>query len=87
VPQDKFYDQIAVYKHKIGVENTAAGIFNFYDHVFNDQAVFAGTTIVPDGAKFTDWRTYQMSDHLIMWCEFSVDHTDAYLKSLGGSVG
>lgn len=84
VPKDKFYDQIAVYRHKVGVEATAAGVFDFYDYVFKEPADFAGTTVVPAGAKFTDWRTYQMSDHLIMWCEFSVDHADAYLKSLTG---
>ncbi len=28
------------------------------------------------------WRTYQMSDHLPMWIELRIDHSDAYLKRL-----
>ena len=36
----------------------------------------------PDKAKFKDWRTYQMSDHLVMWTELTVDKTDDYLKEL-----
>lgn len=29
----------------------------------------------------TYWRTFQMSDHLPMWVEIKIDHTDAYLAS------
>jgi endonuclease/exonuclease/phosphatase family metal-dependent hydrolase len=82
VAQNKFYDQIAFFKQKVGVKHTSAGIFNFFDYVFNDPAAFEGMKGAPTKAKFNDWRTYQMSDHLIMWCEFSVDQTDAYLKAL-----
>lgn len=28
----------------------------------------------------TYWRTFQMSDHLPMWVEVAIDHTDNYLK-------
>lgn len=28
----------------------------------------------------TYWRTFQMSDHLPMWVEIQIDHTDAYLS-------
>lgn len=82
VKQDKFYDQIAFFKETRGITCESAGVFNFYDHVFNDPAVFKGTKAVPATAKFDQWRTYQMSDHLIMWAEFNVDRTDAYLKAL-----
>lgn len=29
----------------------------------------------------TYWRTYKMSDHLPMWVEISIDHTDRYLNA------
>lgn len=29
----------------------------------------------------TYWRTFQMSDHLPMWVEIKIDHTDSYLTS------
>lgn len=82
VPQNKFYDQIAFFKQKMGVKNTAAGIFNFFDYVFDDPKEFQDAKGAPTSKTFPQWRTYQMSDHLIMWAEFSVDQTDAYLKSL-----
>lgn len=28
----------------------------------------------------TYWRTFQMSDHLPMWVEVLIDHTDSYMK-------
>jgi len=82
VDQSKFYDQIAFFKQKVGVTNTNAGVFNFFDYVFNDASEFKGGKGAPTAKTFSQWRTYQMSDHLIMWCEFSVDQTDVYLKSL-----
>ena len=81
VAQDKFYDQIAIFKQKVGVKNTRAGIFNFYDYVFGDPKEFKGGKGAPTAKNFMQWRTYQMSDHLIMWSEFSVDRTDVYLKN------
>ena len=30
----------------------------------------------------TYWRTHQISDHLPMWIELKINHTDAYLKRL-----
>lgn len=30
-----------------------------------------------------DWRTFQISDHLPLWCELLVDHSESYLKSFG----
>lgn len=87
VKQDKFYDQIAFFKQKNGVKNTAAGVFNFYDYVFRDAAEFAGMKGAPTEQTFDQWRTYQMSDHLIMWAEFGVDRTDAYLQALAGWDG
>ncbi|MCK1679336.1 endonuclease/exonuclease/phosphatase family protein [Bradyrhizobium sp. 147] len=87
VDQNKFYDQIAFFKQKVGVKSTNAGVFNFFDYVFDDPKEFRGGKGAPTANMFRQWRTFQMSDHLIMWCEFSVDQTDAYLKALAGWNG
>ncbi|HMB68040.1 MAG TPA: endonuclease [bacterium] len=34
--------------------------------------------------RYSDWRTYQMSDHLPMWVELKVDYTDEFLDELTG---
>jgi hypothetical protein len=83
VQQNKFYDQIAFFKDVAGIKSLNAGVFDFYKYVFNDAAIYQA--VMQAGAKFNDWRTYQMSDHLIMWCEFDVDQTDVYLKFLADS--
>ena len=84
VARDKFYDQIAFYKKVSGIKESAAGIFDFYEHVFreSDAERLAAKGKLADRSKFKDWRTYQMSDHLVMWAEFLVDNADAYLKDL-----
>ncbi|QLH69578.1 endonuclease/exonuclease/phosphatase family protein [Rhodopseudomonas palustris] len=80
VSEDKFYDQIAFFKETRGIECSNAGVFNFYQYAFNDPKLYKG--VMPASAAFNTWRTFQMSDHLIMWTEFNVDKTDAYLKTL-----
>ncbi|PZA10980.1 endonuclease [Rhodopseudomonas palustris] len=80
VAEDKFYDQIAFYRQGSGLKCEAAGVFNFYRYIFNDARTYK--KVMPTTAKFDSWRTYQMSDHLIMWTEFEVDKTDAYLRNL-----
>ncbi len=87
IAKDKFYDQIAFFGETRGIDASKAGVFDFYKYVFNDADAFEGTTLLPPAAAFTMWRTYQMSDHLIMWTEFNVDKTDTYLKSLAESEG
>jgi hypothetical protein len=34
---------------------------------------------------YTDWRTYQMSDHLPMWVELRIDFGDEYLEQVASS--
>lgn len=86
VAQDKFYDQIAFFKQKVGVRNSAAGIFDFFKYVFDDPKEFKAQKGAETAAKFKQWRTYQMSDHLIMWSAFDVDETDNYLKAIADTA-
>ena len=31
---------------------------------------------------YKDWKTYQMSDHLVLWSAFKVDFAEDYLTDL-----
>lgn len=31
---------------------------------------------------FREWKTFQLSDHLPMWVEIKIDHSDTYLRSI-----
>lgn len=95
--QNKFYDQIAFKVKPGRFETTGnAGIFNFYDVVFTEQDEELYIPAMGDRYYTTSegnerqnktryyktyWRTYQMSDHLPMWVEVKIDHTDDYLSS------
>jgi len=34
-------------------------------------------------AYYTEWRTFQMSDHLPLWVELKIDFSNEYLNYLG----
>jgi len=98
VQRNKFYDQIAFKVRPAMFETTGnAGIFDYYQYVYRleDEAVYAeemgpAYNFTDDGKPRKDrtayyktyWRTFKMSDHLPMWVEIKIDHTDAYLKHL-----
>ena len=106
VSRKKYYDQMAVWEGKTkrrqffrnytAIEVVAAGVFDFYDHVFRQ-----GAAADPDGSEEAwyrqrmteignkkvysyggDWRTYHMSDHLPMWIELRSDFSDRYLENI-----
>lgn len=82
VARNKHYDQIAYFRPLSKMRTTGhAGIFDFYEHVYRDETAYAGPRN-GRGSSFNEWRTYQMSDHLPMWIEFSVDDSAAYLDGL-----
>ena len=93
--RNKFYDQIAFKVRPQRFETTGhAGIFDYYQVVYRteDEAEYADAMGEgyrqtaegkprkdPSNYYKTNWRTYQLSDHLPMWVEIKIDHTDAYL--------
>lgn len=93
VARNKYYDQIAYYKELHGMKPLKAGIFDFYEHVYrldadpakSDEATYHGIWSQTNSKTFKDWRTYQMSDHLPMWIELSVDDSEGYLKWLASA--
>jgi hypothetical protein len=82
VDRKMHYDQIACGSYKFRFEPTAnAGVFDFYEYVFRDED--AQRFDAQRGkTAFKQWRTHQMSDHLVMWQEFRIDFADAYLADL-----
>jgi exonuclease III len=82
IKQDKEYDQIAFMERKRRFIVRRAGIFNFYKSVFRDGDEAIWKPVMAGANKYKDWRTYQMSDHLPMWVELAINHTENYLKYL-----
>lgn len=92
VSQNKYYDQIA-FRGQVPYEDIAAGIFNFYEHVYRiedeldyaDQmpATYQNKEEAADKTRYykTYWRTHQMSDHLPMWVELKIDFSKGYLEA------
>jgi len=84
VKGDKAYDQIAFYKEAEGISCDRAGVFDFFKYVYTaaDEPAYAELSGATNARNYADWRTYQMSDHLIMWAQFNVDKTDSYLDDV-----
>jgi hypothetical protein len=86
VSQDKIYDQILYYNKYNDITFSKAGIFNYYDTIFDDYKKYASRIkkhnedITED--NFDTFKTYQMSDHLPLWVEMNTDHTESYLEGL-----
>jgi hypothetical protein len=87
VARNKYYDQIAYYKELSAMKPTgAAGIFDFYEHVYratdemSDEETYKALWGTTKSTGYKDWRTYQMSDHLPMWIEMSIDDSAGYLN-------
>ena len=88
VKRDKFYDQIAFLKKEDLLEQGSnAGVFDFYDFIFteNDFSHYKKMMKIK-GEKnlksYTEWRTYQMSDHLPLWVELKIDFAKKYLSDI-----
>jgi hypothetical protein len=82
VEKNKHYDQIACGAYKFRFEPTArAGVFDYYDYVFREQDA-ARFDKLRGKTSFRQWRTHQMSDHLVMWQEFRIDFADDYLGEI-----
>ena len=94
--QDKHYDQIAFYAQPARFGTTGrAGVFDFQKSVFGrdeldryrpliDPRYFTSQAGNPKNrvTVYNDWRTHQMSDHLLLWCELAIDFGEARLREL-----
>lgn len=99
--QDKFYDQIAYKNTYNSIRFTGkAGVFNYFKYVYSekdmdfyleDYNILMKANGKPVLKKMTEkaykeWKTFQMSDHLPMWCEFKIDFSREYLQYLKKGV-
>lgn len=87
IDQSKFYDQIAIWRGKRFDETDVGGVLDYYKAVYReeDEALYAPLmTPATSGAprKYKEWKTYQMSDHLVLWAAFKVDFATDYLNDL-----
>lgn len=75
----KPFDQIAFLSPDVGnqIAGARGGVFDYYQQVY--RTADAATYPVPDGTTFETWRSYKMSDHLLLWTEVQVDFGDDYL--------
>lgn len=95
---DKHYDQIAFLVREGELELSGnpnhAGVLNYYDVLYTeDQAEtyyplgqangkWTGTAAERQKYFVTDWRTWQMSDHLPLFTELQIDFTESYLARI-----
>jgi len=93
VDQSKHFDQIAFIAPdlKDKLEQSNAGVFNYYKYVYRDTDASTYEPLVPKTStgkpgSYKTWRTYQMSDHLPMWIELRVDFSREYLESLSTGI-
>jgi hypothetical protein len=90
IAKDKYYDQIAIWRDRHRLEEgEEGGVFDFYDFVFRlgDAELYAPLMAPTKSGKtprYKEWRTHQMSDHLVLWASFKVDQADQYLQDLAG---
>ncbi len=79
--KDKPFDQIAFLakdvEKQLGLAR--AGTFPFFDFVYRDEDM---NIYQPEStlAKYKQWRTFKISDHLPLWVELYVDFGEAYLE-------
>ncbi|MEM7795261.1 MAG: endonuclease, partial [Cyanobacteria bacterium P01_C01_bin.118] len=99
VKQDKFYDQIALWTGESNRRKTytrivpyRAGVFDFFDVVYrtDEEEIYRPFMRKPGSsefyAKYSGWRTHQMSDHLPMWVELRVDFAHEYLDEVEADI-
>jgi hypothetical protein len=59
---------------------------NAYQQYFNDKYVVNKTDNEIKKYYLTDWRTFQISDHLPLWIELKIDFSNQYLKNIVATV-
>lgn len=95
-----YYDQIAFRMIEDRLELAGSGTFRPFDAVFrdNDDDFAAYRDFMPpekandlwnggpQGYYASQWRTWQMSDHLLLWAALKVDFSDHYLEAIRKTV-
>ncbi|WP_020181162.1 endonuclease/exonuclease/phosphatase family protein [Methylopila sp. M107] len=87
IDKSKFYDQIAIWRGDRFDETERGGVFDFYEAVFRAEDEPAYENSIPKEssgrrAAYKTWKTFQMSDHLVLWAAFKVDFAEDYLNRI-----
>jgi hypothetical protein len=86
----RFFDHIAVLVQptRFGPALTA-GVLDYYQSVFRDgdEAAYAPLFKATRSPSYADWRTYQMSDHRVLWAELRIDFGAEYLQRIVDQKG
>ena len=91
-----YYDQIAFRVVEDRVELAGSGAFQAFDVVFrdNDDDFQAYQDLMPsekandlwnggpEGYYTSQWRTWQLSDHLLLWAALKIDFSDHFLEAI-----
>jgi endonuclease/exonuclease/phosphatase family metal-dependent hydrolase len=80
--KNKNYDQIAFYEVARRFQATNGGVFDYYESVFSDKYADQYYEMCGGKGKFDSWRTFQMSDHLVLWTELQIDFSKNYLATV-----
>jgi endonuclease/exonuclease/phosphatase family metal-dependent hydrolase len=83
VKGNRHYDQIAFMARPNRFGTTGrAGVFNYYKSVFTEAEEDIYRSLMGTAKRYGDWRTHQMSDHLVMWVELRIDFAREYLAEM-----
>lgn len=94
VARDKAYDQIAFWKPSRAtgysrLDIRAGNVFDFFKHIYteSDEALYRSEPEngLKPSTNYRTWRTYKMSDHLLMWVELRNDFGKEYLQNIKNS--
>ncbi len=93
---EHYYDQIAFRPVEDRLELAGSGVFRPFDAVFrmNDNDFRAYRDLMPEekaddlwnggpqGYYNDQWRSWQMSDHLVLWTALKVDFSDHFIEQV-----
>lgn len=88
----RFYDQIAFLFNDVDSQNpTTLGVVDFFDSIYSDdkfedyrEELRTASDRVPANPLSYyrhHWRRREMSDHLLLWVQLSIDFSDTHLNS------
>jgi hypothetical protein len=98
---DHYYDQIAFRVAEDRLELNGSGVLRPFDAVFRDRDDDFGAyadLMPPDKANdlwnggprgyyASQWRSWQLSDHALLWVALKVDFSEHYLEAIRKSLG
>lgn len=77
--QGKLYDQVLFSCNDSYLEKADHGRFEMFDYVYRaDQESFYRSYVKQTKMTYTQWRTYQLSDHNPLWVNIPLENKESY---------